>query len=271
MLMNVLILTDFSKVAGNAGNYAVHFLESVPVNFYLLNIQTFGLRGCTDHCVAEKSKNALEKLQGDISELQKSTSNPDHTFSPIFSSENLVYATRKYVIEKKIDLIVMGAAGRDVQYNAVLGSHTYDIIRKIKCTVLAVPEGSEYREINKIVLPIDYSAALDNKIFLFFENPGICLRRNVTVMEIIDNSNISSNREIPRQLLSSQLHKNNVKFIEMEEKAIYDEILLTGIQKNYDMIVILGKNLSVCERLLHTKYGICTAISNELPILVLHG
>lgn len=269
--MNVLMLTDFSKVAENAGKYAVHFLGNVPVNFYLLNIQTFGLRGCTDQCIGEKRKIALGKLNEEIAKLQKSTSNSAHTFSPIFSAENLVNTTRKYVVEKKIDLIVMGAAGRDIQYNAILGSHTYDIIRKIKCTVLAVPEGSEYREIDKIVLPIDFSAALDNKIFSFFENPGICLRRNITVMEIIVNGQILPGSEIPRQLLSSQLNKNNIKFIEMEESAIYDEILLTKIQKNYDMIVILGKNLSVCERLLHTKYGICTAISNELPVLVLHG
>jgi hypothetical protein len=269
--MNVLILTDFSIVAQNAGKYAVHFLGDVPVNFYLLNIQTSCSRACTDQCISDKRNNALGKLNAEITKLQKSASNSAHTFSAIFSSENLVNTTRKYVGEKKIDLIVMGAAGRDVQYNAILGSHTYDIIRKIKCTVLAVPEGSKYREIDKIVLPIDFSAALDNKIFGFFENPGICLRRNITVLEIIDNGQILPGSDTPRQLLSSQLNKNNLKFIEMEENAIYDEILLTGIQKNYDMIVILGKNLSVCERLLHTKYGICTAISNELPILVLHG
>lgn len=158
-----------------------------------------------------------------------------------------------------------------MQYNALLGNHTYDIIRKIKCTVLAVPEGSVFREIGKIILPINFSAALDDRIFNFFETPGICLRRNVTVMEIIDSGHLVANPEIPRQLLSSQLHKNNVKFIEIQETAVYDQILLTEIQKNYDMIVILGKNLSVCERLLHTKYGIVTAISNELPVLVLHG
>jgi len=269
--MNVLILTDFSKVAENAGKYAVHFLENVPVNFYLLNIQTNNFRGCTDTCIEEKRNTALEKLNVCISKLKNSTSNPSHTFTPLFSEDNLVITTRKYVAEKKISFIVMGAAGREMQYNALLGNHTYDIIRKIKCTVLAVPEGSVYREIDKIVLPIDFSAALDNRIFRFFETPGICLRRNVTVMEIIDSGHLVPNPEIPRQLLSSQLHKDNVKFIEIQETAVYDEILLTKIQKNYDMIVILGKNLSVCERLLHTKYGICTAISNELPVLVLHG
>ena len=269
--MNVLILSDFSKVAENAGKYAINFLGEATTNFYLLNIQTFSLRGCTDQCIGEKKMFALKKLNQSLDELKKSTPNSSHTFQAIFSDENLVNATRKYVIEKKVDLIVMGASGKDIQYNAILGNHTYDIIRKIKCTVLAVPDGSKFRPLEKIVLPIDYSAAIDDKVFDFFENPDICLRRNITVLEMFDNGQILANREIPRQLISSQLHKNNLKYIEMQETALYDEILLLGIQKNYDMIVILGKNLSVCERLLHTKYGICTAISNQLPILVLHG
>ncbi len=269
--MNVLILTDFSKVAENAGKYAIRFLENVPVNFYLLNIQTNNFRGCTDKCIAEKRNTAFEKLNNCITKLKESSLNSPHSFTPLFSEDNMVITTRKYVAEKKISFIVMGAAGRDIQYNALLGNHTYDIIRKIRCTVLAIPEGSVYREIEKIILPIDFSAALDDKIFRFFETPGICLRRNVTVMEIINSGHLIANFEIPKQLLSWQLHKNNVKFIEINETAVYNEILLTKIQKNYDMIVILGKNLSVCERLLHTKYGICTAINNELPVLVLHG
>lgn len=269
--MNVLILTDFSKVAENAGKYAVQFLGNAAINFYLLNIQTFSFRGCSDQCAGEKKMFALKKLDQNLSELKASTPNSSHTFQAIFSDENLVNATRKYVIEKKIDLIVMGASGKDVQYNAILGNHTYDIIRKIKCTVLAVPHGCLYQKPENIVLPIDFSASLDTKIFQFFENPSLVWKKNITVIEIIDNGHTAVNREIPRKLVSDQLNISNLKFIEMEEAEFSDEILLMGIQKNYDMIVILGKNLSVCERLLHTKYGICTAVSNALPILVLHG
>ncbi|PKD20853.1 hypothetical protein APR41_12490 [Salegentibacter salinarum] len=39
--MNVLILTDLSDVARNAGSYAVQFLGDIPVNFYMLNIRGF--------------------------------------------------------------------------------------------------------------------------------------------------------------------------------------------------------------------------------------
>lgn len=269
--MNVLILTDFSKVAENAGKYAVHFLGNVPANFYLLNIETFNFRGVPLDFINEKKCMAQDRLKSSLEYLQKETPNKAHKFQAHFSEDNLVSATRKFVEEKKIDLIVMGAAGKEYPQNAILGNHTYEIIRKIKCNLLAVSQDGIYRQPEKLVLPIDYSVALEDKIFQFFDKPGIVKKTHLTVMEIGDHSAAMVTTEVPRQIVAGQFKVDNIRFLEMEEAAIYDEALLMELQKKFDMIVILGKNLSICDRLLHSRYGICTAICNKLPILVLHG
>lgn len=269
--MNVLILTDFSKVAENAGKYAVHFLGKVPASFYLLNIETFNFRGIPLDLINEKKDKAQDSLKTSLEYLQKETPNKEHKFQAHFSEDNLVTATRKFVEEKKIDLIVMGAAGKEYPQNAILGNHTYEIIRKIKCNILAVSQDSIYSHPEKLVLPIDYSVTLQDKIFQFFEKPGIIESPHLTVMEIGDHSAALHAIEVPRQIVAGQFKVDDIRFLEMEESAIYDEALLMELQKKFDMIVILGKNLSICDRLLHSRYGICTAICNKLPILVLHG
>lgn len=268
--MNVLILTDFSKVAENAGKYAVDFLGKVPAKFYLLNIETFNFRGVAIEYLREKKGVAVERLNKSLEKLKDYTHNPEHCFQACFSEENLVNATRKFVSEKKIDLIVMGAAGKDSQHNAILGNHTYEIIRKVRCNILAVAEGSVYKQPKKIALPMDYSASLDNRVLRFFEIPGIVKKTRITVMEIKDSSPAMVAAELPRDMMFGELN-NHLHFMELEESALYNEDLLRKVQEKYDMIVILGKNLSVCDRLLHSKYGIVTAISNKLPVLVLHA
>ena len=57
--MNVLILTDLSEVARNAGSYAVQFLGDIPVNFYMLNIREFNPEASLEE---EKKELALRKL-----------------------------------------------------------------------------------------------------------------------------------------------------------------------------------------------------------------
>ncbi|MGA9326628.1 MAG: universal stress protein [Salegentibacter sp.] len=268
--MNVLILTDFSKVADNAGKYAVDFLRKVPANFYLLNIETFNFRGVAIEYLREKKGMAVDKLNKSLDHLREYSSNPEHNFQACFSEENLVNATRRFTAEKKIDLIVMGAAGRDSEHNAILGNHTYEIIRKIRCNILAVAEGSTYKQPEKIALPMDYSASLDNKVLKFFEIPGIVKKTRITVMEIKNSSPAAAEVELPRDMIFGQLN-NHLHFVELEESAIYNAELLREVQEKFDMIVMLGKNLSVCNRLLHSKYGVVTAITNKLPILVLHA
>lgn len=269
--MNVLILTDFSHVATNAAKYGIHLFKDVPANFYLFNFDKFDPGEDVILNSTDNQSEAVENLYKHFKELKSCSTNKEHNFKAVFSEDNLVNATRKFVAEKKIDLIVMGAAGKDSIKNTILGNHTYEIIRKIKCNLLAVPEDCLYILPENLILPIDYTASFDNNLFKFFDHPGITNKAAITVMEIADNSLAKVYHQNPRKLVFDNLKSENVKFIEIEEKYIHNRRLLQDVQKKYDMIVILGKNLNICDRFLDVKCGVCVDVNNKLPILVLHG
>ncbi|MFO7721464.1 MAG: universal stress protein [Gillisia sp.] len=269
--MNVLILTDFSQVALNAAKYGIHLFKDVPANFYLFNFDKFDPVENGILNSADNQTDAVENLYKHFKALQSCSTNDEHSFKAVFSEDNLVNATRKFVAEKRIDLIVMGAAGKDSIKNTILGNHTYEIIRKIKCNLLAVPEECSYVLPQNLILPIDYSASFNNGLFKFFEHPGITNNAAITVMEIAGNSLAPPHNQNPRELVFDNLNSENVKFVEIEEKYIHNRRLLQDVQKKYDMIVILGKNLSICDRFLDIKCGVCVDVTNRLPILVLHG
>ncbi|MFO7721158.1 MAG: universal stress protein [Gillisia sp.] len=268
--MNVLILTDFSEVAENASNYALQFLEEVSVNFYLLNIGLFNSGGLAQVGIKGGKELALEKLETRVEELQKLTINKEHNFAFFYSENNLVDATRKFAEEKRVDLIVMGAVRSSCSENTMLGNHTFEVIKKVKCNLLAVPENSHYKEPEKILIPIDRSASLDGEIFRFLDHPGMVKKASVLVMEIVDSPYSENSALEPGKGLLSQLNNVRVEVVQVKNSDIYKEHLLKKVQNKFDIIVILGKNISVCDRLLHTEHGIYTSISNNLPILMLH-
>lgn len=272
--MNVLILTDFSDVAKNAGRYAMQFLAHSPVKFYLLNIGPFNPEQNAGDRAMERRESALERLNNRIAELKKISANKDHSFTGIYLESDLVTATRKLILEKKIDLIVMGAAKKGYSPQTIVGNHTYEVIKKIKCNLLAVAESSEYKPVEKMVLPMDPSAAVNNKTFQFFKNPGVVDKAGLTLMEIqeklIADPGENEFKKESKKSLFSYLKNRKINFLKVKKADIYQREKLQDVQQKFDMIVLLGKNISICDKLLHTKNGIYSSVPNELPILVLH-
>lgn len=265
--MNVLVLTDLSDVAKNAGSYAVRFLGGIPVNFHLLNIRLFH----PDEAKAAGNYTrelAVRRLNQRVAELKEISQNKEHTFSVIYSEDNLVGATRKLVEEKKIDLIVMGAANKGHSPNTIIGNHTFEVITKIKCNILAVPEYTSYREPRRIIFPIDSGISLRRQDISFLQQPGIADKADLTVVEVItgqQESGLNSAAEIFDEITYPE-----VEIKQLEKSEAFSEEKLLVMQKQFDLVVLLGKNINICGELLHTKQGLYSKVANELPILVLH-
>ncbi|AVR44355.1 hypothetical protein C7S20_03270 [Christiangramia fulva] len=267
--MNVLLLTDFSKVSENAGKYAVDFLQDLSVNFYLLNIQDFNFKKTNSGKLENQLLHTWEKLQDGIASLEEYSRNENHHFSYVLSSENLITAVRKALDEKKIDLIFIGMASHEVHHHPILGDHAYEVIRKIRCNIMAVPGESKYEKADKLVLPVDYSVLSGKKVHQLLESKKYISATQITLIEL-DEKHAGNNALAIKEEVASEMKNANVQALQMAESEIFTEGLLSEIQDRFDMIVVLGKNLSVCDRLLHARHGVFATTANSLPILVIH-
>jgi nucleotide-binding universal stress UspA family protein len=263
--MNVLILTDLSQVAKNAGTYAVQFLADVPAHFYLLNIKLFHPQHPPEITGNHTRDLALSQLQQRVLELQELSANKEHKFSVLYSENDLVGASRKFVIEKNIDLIVMGAANKLHSPNTIIGNHTYEVITKVKCNILAVAENSRYRVPHRMLFPIDYGVSLPQENLKFLQRQQIAKEAGITVMEVGCETQTESMSLFFETLEDRQIETRKIPIAEA-----FSEEQLEAIQKEFDLIVLLGRNINICSELLHKEKGLYARVANELPILVLH-
>lgn len=255
--MNALILTDFSETSENAGRYAVDFLQKTAANFYLLNIHNFNFtRSASDNLEIELV-GTLSQLQSGIKMLEKYTRNKEHKFHTLFSSENLIEAVRKALTDNKIDLIFIGAVSQDDHVHPILGDHAYDIVRKIKCNIIAVPTGCIYHNLKKAVFPIDHAILSSEEKDSILDNLDYLKTSEFTLLEIKDGD-----IEYPESI------KNKIPF---KTPVPFTRELFKNIQRQFDIIFIIGKNLTICDRLLHAEYGFSAHMNVEIPIFVYHG
>ncbi|MDR5591920.1 universal stress protein [Christiangramia sp. SM2212] len=250
--MNVLLLTDFSNTSDNAMKYAIEFLQNSKVNFYLMNIHEFNFEKTKGKVLGEKVENTLQDLQSKIQELKVLSSNSQHRFKTMFSSENLINAVRRSLEEHKIELIFIGTLSQQDHSHPIFGDHAYELVRKIKCNIFAIPSGCEFKKPKTAAFPVDNSILPAN-----FE------------------SNILEQIEYFKSLKFTLLEINNHSAVKLSAddnlSVAFTSELFLEIQQQYDFIFIIGKNLSLCDRLLHSEYGLSAKMPVYIPIYVYHG
>src|SRR5690606_18297242 len=109
-------------------------------------------------------KESKEKLHKLLKEIERLPFNPKHTFHTSVHYGFFTDHIKQEVKNKNIDLIIMGTKGSSGIKAVSLGSNTGDVLTKVKCPVLAVPENAKYHEINEIVFPTDYQLNYDIKV-----------------------------------------------------------------------------------------------------------
>lgn len=267
--MNVLILTDFSEASENAGRYALDFLKETPSTISLLNIQDIDFKQTAGEQLQRQMMSISGNLHTGIEKLQAYNSNPEHKFHISLSLDNLITAVRSCVTEKHIDLIFIGAASQAEHQHPLLGNHAYEVIRKIKCKIIAVPGNTKFVIPKRMILPIDYSVLSKSSSFQVLIDKNYVKSKHLTVLNVNETKNISENEDFLKDTWNGN-SEDHLEILALSKRRLFNKDFMLEIQDKFDVIAILGKNLSICDQLLHSSYGLCSEISNKLPILVLH-
>ena len=267
---NVLLLSDFSEVAINASHFAIDLLQDQQVNFHLLNIFDPDLQ--TMNGSAEERRAAtMAVLEKRVQKLRSRSQNQVHSITSHYTEDNLVNAARDFVLEYNIDLIVMGAVGKEQRLSTILGKHTFEIISKIKCNILAVAENTKFRKPQKLLMPLDYTASFGSKNIRFLNDPGLFKKASLNIWGIAGSGRKEERKWDPfKKEIFSGLRHIKVNFSSFDITKIYEKAVWADVQNEYDLIVLLGKNIRICDHLLHSREGLFASVPNNLPILVLH-
>lgn len=269
--MNVLLLSDFSPVAINATHYAMDLLQDQEAHFHLLNIFDKEVEEFVQENKLDEKKNAtLATLYERVEKLRERSRNRNHKVSGHYSEQRLVDAARNYVTKHNIDFIVMGSVGEKFEHLTILGNHTFEIITKVRCNLLAVPEEVHYVLTEKLLMPLDYPNIIKSSNLKFLKNNPLFKKQKLDVWEILHSKDQEQKCNFLWKDIIRELKNLRINFSAVENNTIYDKRVWEEVQNQYDLVILMGKNVVICERLLHNQHGLNNTTPNRLPILVLH-
>ena len=270
-MMNVLLPTDFSENSRNAALYAMEFFKGVSCTMHLLHVipapvEKFG----SGYTVV--SLGVQEKMNALLDQLNKIKNNPNHHFTVSCKTNFLIEAVRQQVIEKSIDLILMGTKGSTSNKGAMIGKNTSDVMMKVKCPVLAIPENAIFKKLSEILFPTDYQIKYNDKMLGILLNLSSLSKASINIMELFNSEKEPSEEQIANRLFLQNCLSPKTPTLQTyySSKAPNTSQVFTR-NKNVDMIVMVAKNLNICHKLLKEQQYNSIPFISQLQLLVLHG
>ena len=279
-MKNILLPTDFSENSWNALKYALLFFENSTCNFYLLHINRLNnivardtpyvpTQELIDDLFNKPSKIKLQELLKRIKD--EFPSNKNHKFYTLTDYNFFIDSIREHVDEKKIDMIVMGTKGASGLQEFIIGSNSGDVITKVSCTTLVVPENARYEGITEMAFPTDF--ALSYGIQTLYPISEI-LEKYDSYLRILHiskkNKDLNESQQKNKELLEDYFSESKYNFHFLTNINIEDAIQCFIQSRNIDLIVMVAKNLNYFQHLLFHSKVEKISYHTHIPFFVLH-
>ena len=275
-MKRILLPTDFSKNSLNAIRYAMAFFKKSEIDFYVLNVQKTSDYTTSDlmsrssgtsiyRAVLDDNKKSLQKF---IEKLKQECIGEKYTFHSLVDFDVFTDAIQQAVTSKKIDLIIMGTNGATGAKEVLFGSNTLNVIRKVDCPLIAVPENYKFKHIQQILLTLNYQEVSTPSIAPLLD----VLKLYKAALKVLD---------IKEEIIQVTSAETQASLKDLLGKLSYEYFTLTGIPSPIainafeqlfpiDLHAIIIKQKSFLDRFVFGNETSTISYNSRVPLLIMH-
>ncbi len=277
-MKRILLPTDFSSISINAIQYALFLFEEASCEFYLLHV--YRVPYMTNEELMENDAQQLAIVEAEMYESSKKRlkelistfeKNDKHAYHAISDYNFFINSVKQCIMEKEIDLVVMGTKGATGAKEIFLGSNTGDVLMKTDCNVVAVPENSPYNIPKEIVFPTDFKLRYERSDIAPLLSLAETNESRLRILHFSQDGELSEEQENNKRILESYLETLEHTFHTLTN-IDFEEALNCFAQSrgNVDMIAMISGHYSFFQRLFFRPKVMELSFHTKIPLFVLH-
>tara|TARA_R110000850_G_scaffold218852_3_gene344423 strand:+ start:8648 stop:9475 length:828 start_codon:yes stop_codon:yes gene_type:complete len=271
-MTNILIPTDFSDNSWNAIDFALSFFKDCKCNFYLMHVIDYrhgtAQAPYPEPAVFAEKRNRLQEL---IHKLEASPLKHNHVYFSLVTAGTIIESIRNEVADKHIDMIVMGTKGNSGIKKIVIGSNTTDVINKVKCTTLVIPEEAKFTTIKNIALPTDYNIFFGPKILETLSDILKMFDAKIHIAHLAKKKELIAGEQIQnKEILHDYFSDNRHNFLSVTNQNLDLAIQECVDTQQINLIAMVARNIHFFQQLFFSSNHDLTRYQREIPFLVLH-
>jgi len=275
-MKTIILLIDFSLQANNAAAYAYQFGQKIKANILLFN--AFGVP--EKNAIAsqipwspdfinleDESSRLLKALSLDLKSKYKTNGiddfNPEISFSNCFGS--VADLVSEMVIQKAIGLVVMSGPKSGKINRLFFGSDTHDLLDKVICPVLIIPDGLKFKPVNKITYATDLRS-MDTAVLKSISTLAVVFDAEVTITHV--SSYTVKEKELTNNVFADGGMCTKISYKNIKGKSIVRSLCDENISENADMMVLVHKKYHFPESIFHNSVSKQMANYCQIPLLI---
>ena len=277
-MKRILLPTDFSSISLNAIRYALSLYEESKCEFYLLNV--YRVPYMTNEELMENDAQQLAILETEMYESSRKNlkdlvsgfdKNENHVYHTISDYNFFIDSVKQNVLEKEIDLVVMGTKGATGAKEIFLGSNTGDVLMKTDCNVIAIPENSTYKAPKEIVFPTDFKLRYERDDLSPLIELAETNKSTLRILHFSQDGQLTEEQVSNKRVLSSYLETMEHSFHTLTN-IDFEEALNCFVQSrgNIDMIAMISGHYNFFQRLFFRPKVMELSFHTKVPLYVLH-
>lgn len=266
-MKRILVPTDFSPVADNALEYALEVAADFSSDIYLYHVYTFD-KVTYDNSFAKDNQPFAKEMERQMrrtaakfldkareKNIRLRTFVEEETFYSLFNTR---------VLERDIDLIIMGSKGASGLSRLIFGSVAATALETSKVPLLIIPPGYAFCPFQNIILSIDQKE-LTGQVLAPLKELALRYGARVTLLHISAEA-----KKQPDTAPVLSLEGIETSFMEIRaSKSIGDSIGRFVQQQGCDILCMVRRERSFFEKVFRRSITRVQAFRNQVPLLVL--
>ena len=278
-MRKILIPTDFSENSMNAVKYATELFKYDRAEIYLLHAFSDEVYGDKKLLSAEtfedlkqktfdKTKEALDIFRERI--LQFSP-NPKHNVHLMAEFGFLVDSVNDWVEKENIDVVVMGTKGETADKKLTFGSNTLQVIKYVKCPVLAIP--AVYGDVHpkNILFSTDFQLPYKKRELKLLGSIAKCFVSKINFLYVSKFPSLSLRQQDNKTFMETALSENQIHFNRESSTNVTKSINSFISENPIDMLVMVNTRHSYLENILYKSTIEKIGLNINIPFLVLQN
>lgn len=273
-MKTIIIATNFSVGAKNAGKFAIQLFRDIDVQYVLVN-SYYEPPAANDIVKAPDGaleltaeKNLNEEKAWLLSEFPdwKLDIKVEFNYGMILSTVN------QYVDEYKADFVVISNKSNYDIDSVLTGQKTHNIVNKINCPVLAVPYTVPFSSGNSFALASDLKALKNINVLDPLKNMLSNSDAELKIFNVSRNENQS--KKIENEPIGDQLttyfKDQRHSFFNYISDDVSSGLIEFSKSENCEILVVVDRKRNVLSKIFEPSKSKKVSQLAEVPILILH-
>lgn len=271
--------TDFSKNSMNAVKYATELFKYDYCEIYVLHAYADEVYEIHANAAETDFEETKEKVHLKAKESLKSfrdgiiafSPNPKHMIHTIAEFGILIDSVNDWVEKENIDVVVMGTKGQTADRKITFGSNTLQVIKYVRCPVLAIP--AVYGDVHpeNLLFSTDFQIPYKRRELKLVSSIAKCFVSTVHFLYVSKFSKLSLRQQDNKQFLTASFCDNKVEFHQDSSNDVTDAINDFLSKNKIDMLVMINTRHSYLENILYKSTIEKIGLHINIPFLVLQN